>query len=222
MKPQIVFSPDSGSGSGSEPVKRLAERYGIPEKDVEALLYGSRAPKGEALGFDINEKSMAEDFRPGYGTPPPRQSWWSPLNVLSVIVGVLGIMALTIILISVLQRGRNNFHQFGNTMPPPPMIMPHNAPYPAQADTASAPARNMGMNDKQDDVPSPSSRNEIEAKPTPKRHHASAARHSSGGGFSTSNSIEAQERLAEMRADGNSKAKIREKTKNGVTTYNVK
>ena len=77
MKPQIIFSPDTESGSASEPVKRLATRYGIPEKDVEALLYGSRAPKGEALGFDINDKSMAEDFRPGYGKPP-RQSWWSP------------------------------------------------------------------------------------------------------------------------------------------------
>jgi len=222
VKQVILLSPDTESSSSGEPVKRLATRYGIPEKDVEALLYGSRAPKAEALGFDIKDKTMPEDFRPDYGTPSPRRSWWSPLNVLSVIVGILGIMALSIILIRVIQDGRHNYHEFGNMMPPPPMIMHPNAPHPAMPDTSLAIPRATGMNEKQDDVPPPASVNEIEKTPAPKKHRSASIRHSSGGGFTTSNSIEAQERLAEMRADGNSKAKIHEKTKNGVTTYNVK
>ena len=217
MKPHILYSPDTERGSkGKEPVKRLADRYNIPEKDVEALLYGSRAPKSDALGSDIKGKSMADEFRSNYGGPP-RQSGWSPVNVLSAIVGVLGIMALTIILISVLQR--NNFHHMeGGMMHPPPPMMAPNPPHPSMQDTAAP--KNTAMNDKQDDVPSPAATNEIESKPAPKttRH---IVRHSSPG-FTTSNSVEAQEHLAELRADGNSKAKIRQSSKHGVTIYSVK
>lgn len=217
MKQQILYSPDSEKSQGSsEPVKRLANRYNIPEKDVEALLYGSRAPKSEALGSDIKGKSMADEFRSNYSTPP-RQNGWSPINVLSAIVGVLGILALTIILVGVIQR--NHFYHMADGMmhPPPPMIAP-NPPHPVLQDTTVP--RGMGMNDKPDDIPQPATTNEITTKPAPKAHSHSIRR--SSNGFSTSNSVEAQEHLAEMRADGNTKAKIHGGTKNGVTIYTVK
>jgi hypothetical protein len=219
VKKQILLSPDTDSGSGSsEPVKRLASRYNIPEKDVEALLYGSRAPKSEASGSDIKGKSMADEFRSNYGAPQ-KQSGWSPVNVLSAIVGVLGIMALTIILISVIHR--NSMYHMGGGMPPPPMMAP-NPPHPAMLDSSSSAARREGtaMADKQEDAQKPSMTNEAESNPAAKPHYR-IIRHSSPG-FSTSNSVEAQERLAEMRADGNTKARVRQKTKNGVTIYNVK
>jgi hypothetical protein len=45
---------------------------------------------------------------------------------------------------------------------------------------------------------------------------------SSSSAFRTSNSMEAEEKLAEMRADGRSNAKIKTIKKNGVTLYEVK
>jgi len=218
VKHYIQYSPDAETNTGSnQPVKRLAERYNIPEKDVEALLYGSRAPKSEALGSDMKGKSMADEFRSNYNAPP-RQSGWSPINVLSAIVGVLGIMALTIILISVLQRHNYNRMADGMMHPPPPIIIP-NPPHPAMQDTSSSAPKNTSSNE-QDDVPPPATTNEINSKPTLKSH-SHIERHSSPG-FSTSNSVEAQEHLAEMRADGNSRAKIHQSSKNGVTIYSVR
>ncbi len=218
MKQHILHSSDAETSLGSnEPVKRLANRYHIPEKDVEALLYGSRAPKSDALGSDIKGKSMADEFRSNY-SEPSRQSGWSPVNILSAIVGVLGIMALTIILISVIHR--NHYYHMGDGMmhPPPPPMMAPNPPHPVTQDTAAP--KSTGINDKPEDMPQPATRNEITTKPAPKIHSHSV-RHSSSG-FSTSNSVEAQEHLAEMRADGNTKAKIHGSTKNGMTIYNVK
>jgi hypothetical protein len=219
VRPQIFFAADAEKGSGSsEPVKRLANRYGIPEKDVEALLYGSRAPKTEAFGSDTKEKIMADEFRPNYTIqPPPRERGWSPINVISAIVGVLGIMALTIILISVLKR--HEFNHASDGIPSPHTAVP-NPPSPTMQDTSSPMPKSAVMNEKPDDVPPPSEPNEIEAKPAPKKHHATSSHISHG--FTTTNSIEAQEHLAELRADGNSKAKIHSSSKNGMTIYNVK
>lgn len=216
MKKDIQYSPEAGSSGSSEPVKRLAERYHIPEKDVEALLYGSRAPKSEALGSDTQRKSMADEFRSGYGAPPQKQSGWSPINILSAIVGVLGIMALTIILVAVINRHEPYHMGEGMHHPPMPMMAPP-PPAPIMPDTSS---RSSSMNEKQDEVPPPAESSNPETKPAAKPHHRAASHASSG--FSTSNSVEAQERLAEMRADGNSKARIRQSTKNGVTIYSIK
>lgn len=218
MKAQIFFSPDTEKGSGSsEPVKRLAGRYGIPEKDVEALLYGSRAPKSKASGSDMKVKPMAEEFRPNFSVPPPRERGWSPLNVISAIVGIMGILALVIILVAVVKRHDFDHHMMGG-MPPPPMMVPPNPPHQAMQDTSAA-QKGLTMTDKPDDVPPPAETNEM-AKETPKKKHSSASRAPSG--FNTTNSMEAQEHLAELRADGNSKAKIQQRTKNGITVYKVK
>ncbi len=217
MESQIIFSADTEKSSGSsEPVKRLATRYGIPEKDVEALLYGSRAPKSEASGSDRKGKPMADEYRPNFSVPSPHERGWTPLNVLSTIVGILGIMALTIILISILKRHEFNPHMAGGI--PPPMVTPQNSPPPAMPDT-SAP-KETSMKEKSDDVPPPAEPNELEAKPAQKKHR-SITTHTSAG-FTTTNSLEAQEHLAELRADGNSKAKIHQSSKNGMTVYNVK
>ncbi|MEP7235248.1 MAG: hypothetical protein ABI778_08130 [Ignavibacteriota bacterium] len=212
-----LFSPDAEGGSPkSEPVKRLANRYGIPERDVEALLYGSRAPKSEPSGSDTKENTMAEDFRPNFTIEPPRQRGWSPVNVLSAIVGILGIMALAIILISVLNR--HHFEHYGGMMPPPPHAMPMpEQPHPPVSEPASIP-KDSSLGQRSDEVPPPAATNEIASRPAAK--HRSSGRSSTG--FTTSNSMEAQERLAEMRADGNNKAKIRGSSKNGVTIYTVK
>lgn len=223
MKTHIYYSPDAmGNSETTEPVKRLANRYNIPEKDVEALLYGSRAPKGVALGSHNKGKSMADEFRSNYNAPAP-QSGWSPVNVLSAIVGVLGILALAIILIHVLQRNKFN-HTEGGMMSTPPSTTASNPPHPAIQDTTAA--KSTSVNEKPDGVPSPATTNEIDTKPAPKLKQR-ALRHSStfsssSSGFSTSNNLEAQERLAEMRADGNTKARIRGRSKNGVTIYSVR
>ena len=217
VQKQIIFSPDGEKGSSSsEPVKRLASRYGIPEKDVEALLYGSRAPKSEASGSDTKGKLMADEFRPTYNIQPPRERGWSPINVLSAIVGILGIMALAIILVHVIKRPAFE-HMGGGMQPPPPMNAP-NPPHPAMMDTSPT-SKEPGISEKQDDVPPPAQSNEIAPKQAPKKHHSTS--HSSSG-FRTTNSMEAQEHLAQMRADGNTKAKIHGSSKNGVTIYNVK
>jgi hypothetical protein len=222
MKHQILFSPDTEKGS-SEPVKRLAEKYNIPEKDVEALLYGSRAPKVSTEGSSNKDKPMPEDFRPNYAPPPTRQSGWSPLTILSLVVGILGILALTIVLVAVIGHNNRQNHDFvmhNRMMGIPPPIIPGQQQQPPMVDTTSKNEKPI-INQPNEEVPPPSLRNEFERnRSTPKRSH-STVKHSSSG-FITSNSLEAQERLAELRADGNSKARIRQMKKNGVTLYNVK
>lgn len=218
MKQQIIFSPDAEHGSdSSEPVKRLAQRYNIPEKDVEALLYGSRTPKSEAWGSDTKGKPMPEEFRPVYQIPPPQQpSGWSAVNVLSAIVGVLGILALTIILIAVLKR--HDFSHHPADMPPPP---PMTAPERLHAEIQDSSKKDeTSINNKQDDIPAPATKNEMENKSASKPHYRIIRQ--SSPGFATTNSLEAQEHLAELRADGNSRARIRQSKRNGLTVYNVK
>ncbi|MDP4229589.1 MAG: hypothetical protein Q8916_04190 [Bacteroidota bacterium] len=158
---------------------------------------------------------MADEFRSNYGAPQ-KQSGWSPVNVLSLVVGILGVMALTIILIAVLRRP--NFHHMSDGMPhpPPPMMMTPNQP-PQRGGMDSSRRETPSMNENQGTVPPPATMNEMERpSPKPRRHTSSRS-----SAFTTSNSVEAQEHLAEMRADGNTKARIRMKTKNGVTIYSV-
>lgn len=221
MKPHILLSPADKEGSGSnDPVKRLAARYNIPEKDVEALLYGSRAPKGEPQGSSIKETPMPEDFRPNFSAPPPRgDRGWSPVNILSLVVGILGVMALTIILIVVLRNDGRREHEMMMRehmmhMGPPMMRPPIQAP-----DTA---VKKPGLSENttpEENAPPPASENEM-AKAKPAAKHHSSPSHSSG--YVTTNSLEAQEHLAEMRAEGNMKAKIRQSAKNGMTIYTVR
>jgi hypothetical protein len=220
MKPHLLLSPADKEGSGSnDPVKRLATRYNIPEKDVEALLYGSRAPKGEQEGSSIKDKPMPEDFRPNYSTPPPRgDRGWSPVNILSLVVGILGVLALTIILIAVIHNdGRHEREimmrqHMMNMMPPPLMRQP-----PAPDTTKKSGISENTIPD--ESTPPPASENEMaKTKPASKSHHTA---HSSSG-YVTTNSLEAQEHLAEMRAEGNMKARVRQSAKNGMTIYTVK
>jgi hypothetical protein len=217
VKQQILFSPNTAEGSGtSETVKRLAARYNIPEKDVEALLYGSQAPKSEAFGSDIKGKIMADEFRPGYEAPPPRHSGWSPVNILSLIVGILGIMSLSIILIHVLRDQKHDYNHIAGT-PPPPTTAPNAPPAPVQ-DSTYPRKDSSAFSEKPDEIPPTEIQNEA-AKPAPVKHHRTAI-HSSG--FTTPNSMEAQEHLAELRAEGNTRAKIRQSLKNGVTVYSIR
>jgi hypothetical protein len=217
MKPVLLFSPDEAAGSGSsEPVKRLAARYHIPENDVEALLYGSRAPKIGQESSSLNEtRTMQDDFRPSYGAPQ-RDRGWSPVTILSIVVGLLGLMALTILLIAVIRK--DNLHDreriaYDRMMIPPPIMHPPVQPPQPQQDTTKKP----GLSDNaQSADANPPSENEM-AKPAPKHHTPRTP-----SGFSTSNSLEAQEHLAELRAEGNTKARIHESTRNGVTIYTVR
>ena len=225
MKEQILLSPEGDKGSGNgETVRRLAERYGIPERDVEALLYGSRAPKSEAMGSDMKEKSMAEDFRPGYrGMSPQRDTGWSPLNVLSAILGILGIVAIIAMVMMFAMRNRREDFE-GNRIPgtsTPMMATKPNSVGIKDSACCTPKKEAAAMNTVPDDDSMQGMSEETSnPKPSPKKHKA--AHHHSASGFTTPNSIEAQEHLAEMRAEGNSKARIRQSTKNGITVYSVK
>jgi hypothetical protein len=212
VKPQIHFSPDASDSPGSgEPVKRLSERYNIPEKDVEALLYGSRAPKGELGGSSTKDKTMPEIHNTNYG---PNRGW-SPLTVISLVLGILGIMALSIILFHMLHHERHEFPpRFGGNMPPQMMPAPYPQPQPTDTVRTPSPAMNQAPEEPRPEVRYPYSEN-----PAPRKTHRPST---TSSGFSTSNSIEAQEKLAEMRADGNTKARIRSTKRNGVTIYNVR
>ncbi|MEI8134350.1 MAG: hypothetical protein WCH46_04620 [bacterium] len=220
MKPHLLMAADdSGSAKSDEPVQRLASRYNIPEKDVAALLYGSGAPKVATEGSSIKGNTMADDFRAGYGAPQMRDRGWTPMTVLSLVVGILGIMALAVLLVAILRHDGSNEremmmrHHMMGMMPPPMMRPPHGN------DTA------MGMRPPHsgnpaavENEPAPSAQNEVDG-PAPKVTKKHSARSTSG--FTTSNNLEAEEHLAELRSEGNTKARIHESTKNGVTIYSV-
>ncbi len=221
---KAVYSSEAGeSGNAGSVSERISERYGIPPTEVEALLKGTKPiPQGEphpmTMGALMGKEQSTQTMATGDNNK------WNPTATLGMILGILGILSLVVAILLIARWRGGPDH--------PPMIrmadMPDHAvvtpapPYAApRVDTAKATVDSSAKNVLQprvDVVIEPSELVPENAKPkklTAKR--APTVKH-----FATSNSIEAQERLAEMRAEGNKKARVQRITKNGVTLYQVK
>lgn len=210
---KAVYSPEAAEPASSESVAdRISERYGIPKAEVEALLGGNKPiPTGEAhpmtMGALMNKQQQPIE-------PMTQDNKWHPIAMLGMVLGILGILALGAAIILILK--------WNGHLATPEMAAEHTvAPAPSRVDsTSQAPdtAPNFVIQDSMTLEEMEAMPHE-EAKPAKQqvKRKAPMRRH-----YTTSNNLEAQERLAEMRAEGNRRAKIQRITKGGVTLYQVR
>ncbi|MBS1902338.1 MAG: hypothetical protein JSS75_01380 [Bacteroidetes bacterium] len=213
---RAAFDANERSGGAS---KRLSERYGIPESEVQNLLYGTQS----ASAPNIPLPSVKGE--PAMPTAVERNSRWNPVSILGALLGVVGVLSLVVV-IMMLQRDRmpelpaTTMHHL--QMPPemPPQAPP---PAPESGMAAAAPKIDsccMPSSPKTTEETSANEPSSEKPSTTPKKRRTVS--HPRSTGYSTTNSMEAEEHLAELRAEGNAKAKISSSTKNGVTTYTVR
>jgi cytoskeletal protein RodZ len=200
---RIQYAPDERSGS-NDASKRLAERFGIPEEEVKKLLTPKSnepapLPKIEPIIMNQNR-----DTRSG----------WNAISTLGALLGIVGILSLIVVIMMMM----NHHHErmmVEHIPPPPSAVLPTPAPAPPAAatmpDSCCTPSSAQTTEESKTEEPKP----QTPAKPKRKVSRQSSA-------YKTSNSMEAEERLAELRAEGNSKAKITTTKKNGVLMFEVK
>ncbi|HYM20780.1 MAG TPA: hypothetical protein VEW28_07245 [Candidatus Kapabacteria bacterium] len=215
---------DEKSGSAS---KRLSERFGIPEQEVNDLLYG-RVKDAASQSLPKGELRMP--------MPERESNRWNPLSIVAALLGVVGILSLITLMMVVWHHHRSEM-QFSNR-DGSSELMQNSSPQsgvtqPDQSSMENIPNRNSpgpvipmdssSMNPDSTNsasVNSPSANNgnsSSEANSAPKKtvHHVVR-------GYHTTSDMDAEEHLAELRADGNTHAKIRSFKKGGVTTYVVR
>ena len=209
---KFLYSTDSNApqGDGS---KRLSERFGIPEHEVKKLLYGEQARPNPTI---------PPQGGPAMINPTRERSYWNPISVLGALLGVVGILSLVVLMMVLMRHNRPPFGgEFGMNQPPP--MMRDQTPQPAQTMPPTAMTDSCCKMDQTqataDAQPEPTPE---EQAPKAKPHHKAVHKAKPSKGFVTSNSMEAEERLAELKADGNSKAKISSRKKDGVLMYEVK
>lgn len=211
---RLLDADERSSGAS----KRLSDRYGIPEGEVQNLLYGKTAtPAADAPANPRGEPRMP--------TMVEKNNRWNPVSILGALLGVVGVLSL-VVAIMLLQRDRAPELPTTYTRHMPPEMSQTPPPPPAEAtpapgdhmmmDSCCMPPKDKAANEMKSEEP-----NSEAPKATPKKAHRSV-HHAAPKGFQTTNSMEAEEHLADLRAEGNSKAKIHTTTKNGVTTYTVR
>lgn len=186
------------------PVERVSNRYGIPKNEIEALIagkpLGKREPHPLTMGALMDKKQQTDS------TMYDEKQSWSPVAVLGTILGVIGILSLIVLLVFIMRTPKKTDPLAKQEIATPGAPTAELTPAPPPIDTLAATP----------EVTPPTEEEVEKPKPTPKRKQVAARSF-----LTTSNSLEAEEKLAELRAEGNRKAKINISSKNGVTTYKV-
>jgi len=215
---------------------KLAERYGIAPDVMEQIIRDTRA---EALGKQIPAMNAPPATRLNVPHPPGEvpNSWWEqhtiveePKPVAPVIVeknsetverksdgvplaavalGIIGVLALIAVVFyfgKFPQGSKNESRvQTASIDTPPPAPPP-----PAPLDTMATPPK----------IASPGEPSATPAKMTAKHKVTTRKAHASQP-YVSSSSLSAEERLAELRADGDNSSQIVPVTKHGVTQYKI-
>lgn len=188
------------------PVERVSNRYGIPKNEIEALIAGKPVRKIEPHPLTMG--ALMDKPQTDSHMNDEKQSW-SPIAVLGAILGVIGILSLIVLLVFIMRTPKRSEPILAKQEVPTtaPAIEPVEAkPVLPPIDTVSPIPVESTPSESVSDKP----------KATPKRKQVSQRSY-----LTTTNSLEAEEKLAELRAEGNRKAKINISSKNGVTTYKV-
>jgi hypothetical protein len=194
---------DERSGSAG---KRLSDRFGIPEREVNDLLYGRQQQAADTNPLPKGELRMP--------TPTPDSHRWGPASVLGALLGIAGILSLVTLMMVIFHHHREMDRADRVYMPPPVMQPPPEAlPQPSPGSPAIVPSPNPQASEPSS--PSVDQGKDVQTTPKKKVHHQSK-------GYSTTSNMDAEEHLAELRADGNKHAQIRSSKKNGVITYDVR
>lgn len=207
MPPEIVTNTGEEENEPKSTVGRVSKKYGIPPEEVEALLGGrpvrTSEPHPLTMGALMENANKAKN-----AMNENERNSWSPVAVLGAILGIAGIMSLIVLLVFLTRWGHHPMPKMAlrDTIimqaPPPPM------PPPPRPDTAMTSAPSQAE---------PQALPEAEKKPASVTHTSVRKPY-----LSTTSSIEAEERLAELRAEGNRKAKIVRRTHAGITFFDVR
>ena len=188
------------------PVERVSNRYGIPKSEVEALIAGK--PLGKTVPHPLTMGALMDKQQTDLHMHDEKQSW-SPIAVLGAILGVIGILSLIVLLVFIMRTPKKSEPILAKQE----IATPAPATEPVEAKPVFLPIDTVAP------VPvEPLSSEPVSDKPkaTPKRKQVSSRSY-----LTTTNSLEAEEKLPELRAEGNRKAKINISSRNGVTTYKV-
>lgn len=211
---KALYRPDGAeAGNSGSVANRISERYGIPPEEVEALLVGKKPiPSGEPHPMTMGAVMKKEQPRE---LMTSQNNKWHPIVMLGMVLGILGILALGAATILIIKwDGHIATPEIAAKQEMSTPSLPPRAE-PAQLPDTTA---NFVVQDSMtlDQLEALQNEQQKVAKKTPKRR-AVTSRH-----YTTSNSIEAQERLAELRAEGNKRARIQRTQKGGVTMYQVR
>ncbi len=196
---RIVLSDDTQE----TPVERVSNRYGIPKNEIEALIAGK--PLGKREPHPLTMGALMDKKQTNPIMHDEKQSW-SPVAVLGTILGVIGILSLIVLLVFIMRTPKKTEPVAKQEIATPGAPSAELTPAPPPIDTTATTS----------EVTPPAEEQAVKPKPAPKRRQVVARSY-----LTTSNSLEAEEKLAELRAEGNRKAKINISSKNGVTTYKV-
>lgn len=183
------------------PVERVSSRYGIPKNEIEALIAGK--PIGKTEPHPLTMGALMDKQQTDLHMHDEKQSW-SPIAVLGAILGVIGILSLIVLLVFIMRTPKKS----------EPILVKQEIATPAPA-TETVEAKPV-LPPIDTLAPTPVEPASDKPKAIQKKKQVSSRSY-----LTTTNSLEAEEKLAELRAEGNRKAKINISSRNGVTTYKV-
>lgn len=194
----------------SETALRISERYGVPPEEVDAVITDRPLDPAEphpmtigALLKDTYQRKASDMAQP--------QSRWTPASIVGITLGILGILAIATLLVFLLQW---------NKEPRKEKHAKHKDTTAMLEEVTAAPPRLDSLTPPQEPL---ATTNEQVSEPASSPKPATRSRRSAPSPvLSTSNSLEAEERLAELRAAGNAKARITRVSKGGTTIYQVR
>jgi hypothetical protein len=188
------------------PIERVSNRYGIPKEEVEALIGGKPVAQSKPHPLTMGalmDNGPKQKEREMSG----EKQLWSPIAVLGAILGVISILSLIVLLVFIMRAPKRPemaiIPRMDTIATPAPISRPAEVPPAVVQDTIASTPVSV-------EVVKPA------LKPATKRTPLQSKTY-----LTTTNSLEAEEKLAELRAEGNHKAKINISSKNGVTTYKV-
>ena len=213
-----------GTSDGRSRVSVLAERFGMTNEEVEELLRATREEYSaqnkipeETLPPPILQPATPEQSADSFKGPP----------VSGVFLAVL-FAALLIALAIALSLQQGWFKQRGETKPVAQVDTIQHLLNHAAAQASTPPEKTSDL--PADEVPSEALAVPHEEPPSKSAPAASSGRNRNilrpepithRPALTTSSNFEAEEQLAELRADGNSKARIKTTRKGGGHRYEV-
>jgi hypothetical protein len=204
----LIFA-SAGSVSSFSPMARddrkreqgLADKYGVPPETIREIRDQGRETSSD-FWLGNSEQRMG-------GASPLNQPMTRRDTPLSLILG--GLLLLLILALLLFYRTPRHTNQITQTT----TTEDSTVPTITEADTAGIPEMTQADRDSQF-FAAP-----IPVAPEPPVRRAVRRRASTTNRLTTSSSLNAYQTLAELRADGNTRARIRTISRRGVTLYRV-
>lgn len=191
-------TPTGAPPHASETALRISERYGVPPEEVDAIIADRQIRRGQPHPMTMGALMNEHDTFTG-AHMAQSQSRWSPADVVGIVLGILGILAIATLFIFLLSW---------NKQPHPTETIIRDT---VRVVEAAPPVDTMASEPIVDEAPAMAP-----PRTVARRRTAPAPL------LSTSNSLEAEERLAELKAAGNTKARITRVNRGGTTIYQVR